>query len=104
MLKEIRASFECDECGAQFSVEMDPAHKVPEGWSTFDDAVDAVRGSIDYRGPLTSAGVRGCSAVIEDKHICGECERGFLRCDLCKKWEKAPFAPGDACMCGGKFE
>lgn len=104
MLKEIQASFECDECGKPFSVEMDPARKVPPEWSLFDEAVDAVRGSVGYRGPTTRDGLGGCSAVVDGRHLCGECERDFLVCDACKKGVKAPFAPGDRCVCGGTFE
>ncbi len=70
MLKTITAEFACDGCGELFSVSMDPACGPYGDWSTFDFAVDAVRGSIGYRGP-TEPG--HSSSVQRDKHLCGNC-------------------------------
>ncbi len=70
MLEKIRAYFRCDGCNVPFSIMIDPAWNYPEGWSAFDAAVDAVRGSVRYEGP-----VRGSSSVQDDKHLCAACTR-----------------------------
>jgi hypothetical protein len=71
-LNFIRAHFNCDECGTQFSVSMDPALKPPSAWSLFDCAVDAVRGTIDYE-EHRNRDILGLSSVQDDKHLCAAC-------------------------------
>lgn len=73
MLREIRASFACDGCGAAFSVQMEPPYEPPPGWSLFDCAVDAVRGSIGYEGPKSIQGFKGDSIVEDGRQLCGRC-------------------------------
>jgi hypothetical protein len=72
-LIEMRAEFKCDGCGRAFSVEVDSAPAIPEGWSAFDVAEDAVRGSVAYRGPKDANGTTGSSSVQEGRHLCGPC-------------------------------
>lgn len=43
MILEIRARFECDDCGMRFSVGLDPAHVPAPGASIFEVAEEAVR-------------------------------------------------------------
>lgn len=72
-LQEIRAAFICDGCGRAFSVDVEAPGEIPAGWSCFDIAVDSVRGSVSYRGPLTPEGFGGSSSVQGDRHLCGYC-------------------------------
>lgn len=74
MLKEIRASFSCDECGKPFSIVLDSPYTAPEGWSLFDIAVDGIRGTVGYEGPQNTKGFAGLCAVDKDRHICGACK------------------------------
>lgn len=62
----IRATFDCDGCGHQFQVEMDPAGMRPKGWSLFEEAEDYVRGGV---------GTEGMPAVVHDMHLCHDCAR-----------------------------
>lgn len=73
-LQEIRAHWLCDGCGKPFSVKMEPPNKFPRGWTLYDSAVDAVRGSIDYQGPNQPNGCGGMSAVEGDNCLCGHCD------------------------------
>lgn len=70
-LIEVRATFECDGCGRQFSVEVDPAASAPQGWDMMNVAIDAVRGSVGYKSRIGS----GPSSVQNDKCLCGDCTR-----------------------------
>lgn len=73
-LKFIRAGFSCDKCGSPFSVSIDPAYPAPEGWSAFDIAEDAARGSVGYQGKLVD-GFLGASSVSDGEHLCGACTK-----------------------------
>lgn len=68
----VRAEFHCDDCGSPFSVDMEPSYVPEPGWSVYDIAVDAVRGSIRYTGPFHD-GLRGVSSVQGDRCLCGRC-------------------------------
>jgi hypothetical protein len=72
-LIEVRANFLCDGCGRPFNIRIEPPYVPPEGWSVFDVAEDAVRGSIDYVGPKNEDGTRGSSSVQDGRHLCGLC-------------------------------
>lgn len=72
MLKEIRAIWECSLCGLEFSVRMEPPHIPPANWTLFDCALDAVRGSLDYRGP-SADDCQGLSFVDKDRALCDRC-------------------------------
>lgn len=62
----IRATFDCDGCGKQFRVDVDPARRAWERrQDVFSIAVDAIRGG------TTSDG--GFCSVQADMHLCGEC-------------------------------
>ena len=64
MLKSITAELECDECGKPFSIDIDPASNVPDGWTPFEVVEDAVLGG----------GLACPSTSIQDgKHLCGIC-------------------------------
>ena len=66
-IASIKAEIQCDGCGCYFSVALDPARKLPEGWSLFDEAVDTVRG--------------GCLAhsVEADLMLCSDCTKAVAR-------------------------
>lgn len=68
----ITVNVECDECGRQFSVQMDAAEVPPDGWSAFDMAVDAVRGSLDYKDSEYE-GFIFSSSVQDEKQLCRRC-------------------------------
>lgn len=68
---KIRAYIECDECGAQFSVGMDPTDKPNKDWSLWDMAEDAVRGSVEYEDKLWQYGL--VSSVQNGKMLCKDC-------------------------------
>jgi hypothetical protein len=67
----IRAHIKCDECGAQFSVGMDPSYEPPAKWSLWDVAEDAVRGSVQYEDKLWQYGL--VSSVQDGKMLCKAC-------------------------------
>lgn len=77
MLNGIRAYFTCDRCDQTFTVQLDPPYVPPEGWTMYDVAEDAVRGSSGYGGPLSKSGVEGCSSIWQKtgkwRHLCGRC-------------------------------
>lgn len=64
-LVTVRATFECDGCGTQFKVEMDPTSMRPKGWSLFEEAVDFLRGGCGADG--------GMPMVVHDMHLCHVC-------------------------------
>ncbi len=71
MIRDMIASFECDGCGAKFSVKLDHAHVPPHDLSLFEIAEEALN-----RGELGS---------YRDKRdgICGTaCQAGHF-CNLC---------------------
>lgn len=67
----IRACWECDGCGKQFTVDIDSAYKPPSDWSTTDIALDAVRGGFlvapnGHRVTLTSPSVQDGLVLCPD--------------------------------------
>ena len=74
-LIEIRARFRCDDCGREFSVQLDPVDKPPTGWSVFDVAEDAIRGGAGYIGPDVTGSVQKSDTISDkdNKHLCGTC-------------------------------
>lgn len=72
MIKSIRATFQCDSCGREFSVAIDPAYLPPATWTLMDIAVDAVRQGVRYEGPVDIG--MGWSTVTPDgDHLCDVC-------------------------------
>lgn len=73
----IRATISCDACGREFRVEMDPASKVPAGWTLWDDAQDAVRGGsiVPEKGQDILDVLGSSCSVQDDKMLCGDCTR-----------------------------
>lgn len=63
----VRATFECDGCGTQFKVEMDPASMRPKGWTLMDEAEDCLRGGLGAEG--------GMPGLVHDLHLCHDCDR-----------------------------
>jgi hypothetical protein len=62
----IRATFNCDGCGKQFRVDVDPARRAWERrQAVFDIAEDAIRGGTAADG--------GFCSVQAEMHLCGEC-------------------------------
>ena len=82
-VKAIRAVIECERCGIEFSVEIEAS--VPEKWSMWDVAKDAVRGSLDYEccpspGSGRVAGLLGrVSSVQHDQMLCADCTQAVDR-------------------------
>lgn len=68
---KIRAFIQCDECGAQFSVGMDPFYIPPAKWSLRDVAELSVRGSVNYEDKLWQYGL--VSSVQDGKMLCKDC-------------------------------
>ena len=62
VVRFIQAKIECDGCAKHFTVELDPADDVPEGWSLFDMVEDTVRGGL-------------FTTVIAGKMLCKECNK-----------------------------
>jgi hypothetical protein len=64
----IKAYFDCDGCGTQFGVELDPASKAWERGQSLDSmAEDAIRGGSTLAGD-------SCS-LQADLHLCPKCTR-----------------------------
>jgi hypothetical protein len=59
-LEAITAKFECDECGKPFEASIDESYQPPPGWSMFDVAEDAIRGTV-------------WETVNNGKHLCRAC-------------------------------
>lgn len=68
-LKYIDAVFACDHCNATFSADIDPAYR-PSNWSTYDIAVDALRGGHPGR-----TGTHGIGSIQADMHLCPKCTK-----------------------------
>lgn len=65
---EVRAI--CDGCGKWFCVEMELSDSIPQDWTLYDAAVNAVRGSLEYRDAKL---IIGSSSVQDGKHLCDAC-------------------------------
>ena len=72
MIREIEATFDCDECGTQFIIKLDPAFEPEAGDSLFSIAEDAIRKSNlgTYRDGFDNA---SGGAVIDERHYCQRC-------------------------------
>ncbi len=71
-VKVIRAFIACDECGREFSVAIEETTHPPPGWSMWDVAKDAVRGSLEYNE--RDAGHWHISSSVQDeKMLCAAC-------------------------------
>lgn len=62
----IRATFDCDGCGKQFRVDIEPSRRA---WKRRQDMMSIAEDAI--RGGTTSDG-EWCS-VQADMHLCGKC-------------------------------
>ncbi len=71
-LINIIASFECDLCGVQFKITVDPAVEASDGSSAYDLAEDAVKGSVDYE-QIGDDILLGICSVQHGKHLCDAC-------------------------------
>lgn len=77
-LREIRATWQCEGCGKDFSVSIEPARTTcPEVPSMWDMALDAVRGGIGYQGPNPG----GLCCIYKEKVLCASCEDEFVDAD-----------------------
>lgn len=74
-LQRVVAFWECDQCGTEFSVELDPARVPPRKWSVFELAEDAARGACCYECKEDKG--RYGSAVRGGLVLCGSCAREF---------------------------
>lgn len=74
MLIEIRAKFNCDHCGKEFSVEIDSGSKPSHEWSIYEDAL---KGSLKYEGPKSRNGRLGSTSFQQNKHLCGVCTEEY---------------------------
>lgn len=68
---KVIAHAECDECGKQFKVNVDPASSC-ESWSVHDFAVDAVRGG-HVEPERGESYLTAFSSVQNDKILCVDC-------------------------------
>lgn len=74
MIQSIRATFQCDSCGREFSVAIDPAYLPHATWTLNEIAVDAVRQGCHYRGPMSATFHLGTPSVTPDgDHMCDVC-------------------------------
>lgn len=79
-IDSIRGYVTCDSCGTPFSAGIDEPTIPPAGWSMFDIAADAVRGSLEYqyetlqeKGKRPWIGNAGLSSVQNGELLCCEC-------------------------------
>jgi len=74
MLRHIRATFQCDRCGKDFSTTIAPPYKPPWGWCMFDVAEDSVRWGSQAEGPTHPESICSPSCSVEgDRHLCASC-------------------------------
>jgi len=71
----IQSVVSCDNCGATFKVDHDPAYCPPEGWSLFDVAEDAVRGGYVHGSSIFD----GSCSVQNGSMLCIPCTRAADR-------------------------
>ena len=76
-VKAIRAIILCDLCGIEFSVAIEEATNPVAGWSMWDVAEDAVRGSLGYEQKATPDRLGGLlghsSSVQQGQMLCADC-------------------------------
>jgi len=70
----VKARIQCDGCGTNFIVELDPEKMRPKGWSLSDEAVDAVRGGT-YEVPRGGCHVSGQCSVQGELQLCAGCTK-----------------------------
>jgi hypothetical protein len=77
-LNWVRACWQCDGCGKNFVVEIDPGWKPPAEWDIDDIAKDAVRGGevveMTKHGTI-KFGIVGSSSIQHDMVLCRDCTR-----------------------------
>lgn len=77
MIVSIEATFECDECGKKFYVQIDPASSQCADWQVMEIAEDAIRGGQCYRDERKDE-FPGIASVTDDKrHLCARCTRAM---------------------------
>ena len=76
-VKAIRAVILCDRCGVEFSVAIEETTIPVAGWSMWDVAEDAVRGSLDYaqtyRVDRIACLIGHLSSVQQGQMLCADC-------------------------------
>jgi len=66
-LIKIEAIFSCDGCGNRFTANLDPAGKLSDSWTLFDQAVDTIKnGILAY-------------SVEAGMHLCSKCTKLVCR-------------------------
>lgn len=73
-LNWMRACWECDGCGKDFVVEVDPGRSPPKEWDLIEIAKDAVRGG-EIVPPKGARLIQGSSSVQRALVLCGDCTR-----------------------------
>ena len=73
MIQSIRATFQCDSCGREFSVAIDPAYLPPATWTLMEIAVDAVRQGVRYEGPPDNDGFGAPTVTPDGDQLCDVC-------------------------------
>lgn len=76
MIQHIESQFSCDDCGTEFIVKLDPVWTLPDGWSLFDIAEDAIRRGLSYSDAAEYVVGRDsyCGRVDADgRHLCRRC-------------------------------
>lgn len=72
MLCQIKAMFACDDCGTEFTIEIDPPYEPPARWSMFDVAEDFIRRGGNYEDGTEVVGGFG-SVDGDGRHYCDRC-------------------------------
>ena len=73
MIQSIRATFQCDSCGREFSVAIDPAYLPPATCTLMDVAVDAVKQGARYEGPRDYDGFGAPTVTSDGDQLCDVC-------------------------------
>lgn len=62
-IKQIVATFECDSCGVEIAVDLDPSYVPPIKWCLMDYAEDLLGGSFDD------------ASAVDGIHLCSKCTK-----------------------------
>ena len=71
----ITSVIECDDCGCEMGIEIDPAFRIPKDWDLIDISIDHVRHGQQIQTinkvPVATAGYS--TSVQDDKCLCPKC-------------------------------
>lgn len=72
-VRTIKATIECDGCGGQFRVDLDPADSRPPDWTWHDLAEDMVRAG--NQAESVKGQPIGITSVQHDMMMCPSCTK-----------------------------